>query len=183
MTPRAAVTGAAGFSGAHVSAELLAQGWHVVGVDNFDPYYPRWLKERALAPLLAHRGFRFAEADVRDAATLDGLLAGAAAVVHLAARPGVRDSLGHAAAYRQLNVQATRSVLDACVRRGVRRVVYASSSSVYGRSVVPFVGTAPLPRPTSPYAAGKQEGEPPRVQPSKKVAAHWDEQGNRIIDG
>ena len=159
MTLRAVVTGAAGFIGTHASAGLLAQGWHVVGVDNFDPYYPRWLKERALAPLLAHRDFRFAEADVRDPAALERLLSGAAAVVHLAARPGVRDSVGHAAAYRQSNVRATGSVLEACVRAGVRRVVYASSSSVYGRGLPPFAETAALPRPTSPYAAGKQEGE------------------------
>lgn len=159
MRPRVVVTGAAGFIGAHASAELLAQGWRVVGVDNFDPYYPRWLKERALRPLLAHREFRFAEADVRDRAVLEAVLGGATAMVHLAARPGVRDSLGHAAAYRELNVGATRAMLEACVRAGVRRVVYASSSSVYGGSVPPFLETAPLPRPASPYAAGKQQGE------------------------
>ena len=159
MKPRVVVTGAAGFIGSHASAELLAQGWRVVGVDNFDPYYSRWLKERALGPLLAHHDFSFAEADVRDPAAFEVLLHEAAAVVHLAARPGVRDSFGHAAAYRQLNVGATRAVLEACVRSGVRRVVYASSSSVYGGSATPFVETAPLARAGSPYAAGKQEAE------------------------
>ncbi len=159
MTEQVVVTGAAGFIGAHLCRALLDQGWQVVGLDNFDPFYPRWLKERALRPLVARPAFRFVEADARDAAMLERLLDGAAAVVHLAARAGVRDSLGQAAVYRDLNVGATRAVLDGCARAGVQRVVYASSSSVYGRSRPPFRETARLPRSASPYAASKRAGE------------------------
>ncbi len=159
MTERVVVTGAAGFVGAQLCRALLDRGWQVAGVDNFDPFYPRWLKERALGPLLARPAFSFVEADARDAAELGRLLDGAASAVHLAARAGVRDSWGRAAAYRDLNVGATGAVLEACARSGVRRVVYASSSSVYGRSRSPFRETGRLPQPASPYAASKRDGE------------------------
>ncbi|MBI2402818.1 MAG: NAD-dependent epimerase/dehydratase family protein [Gemmatimonadetes bacterium] len=159
MTERVVVTGAAGFIGSHACQVLLRAGWRVVGLDNFDPCYPRWLKELALRPLLASPAFRFVEADVRDRAALDGHLEGAAAVVHLAARAGVRESVGRGAAYRDINVGGTHAVLDACVRAGVRRLVYASSSSVYGLVAPPFTEAARLPSARSPYAASKQEGE------------------------
>jgi len=159
VTDRVVVTGAAGFIGSHACRALLHAGWRVVGLDNFDPFYPRWLKELALRPLLVSPRFRFVEADVRDQGALAGYLEGAVAVVHLAARAGVRESLGQAAAYRSVNVGGTQAVLDACVRTGVRRLVYASSSSVYGSLALPFHEDAPLPLGTSPYAASKREGE------------------------
>lgn len=159
MTGRVVVTGAAGFIGSRACEVLLRAGWRVVGLDNFDPFYPRWLKELALRPLLRSSAFRLVEADIRDRAAWEGHLDGAAAAVHLAARAGVRESVGRAAAYRDINVGGTRAVLDGCVRAGVRRVVYASSSSVYGPTAPPFTESARLPCPTSPYAASKQEGE------------------------
>ncbi|HLB38596.1 MAG TPA: NAD-dependent epimerase/dehydratase family protein [Gemmatimonadales bacterium] len=159
MTPLVVVTGAAGFIGSHACAVLLRAGWRVVGLDNFDPCYPRWLKELALRPLLASPAFQFVEADVRDPTAVAGCLEGATAVVHLAARAGVRESVGRAAAYRDLNVGGTRTVLDACARAGVRRLVYASSSSVYGATTPPFTEHAGLPPAASPYAASKREGE------------------------
>lgn len=158
MTRRVVVTGAAGFIGSHTCAALLRAGWCVVGLDNFDPFYPRWLKELALSPLLTSPAFRFVEADVRDGALPD-YLRGASAVVHLAARAGVRESVARAADYRDINVGGTHAVLEACVRSGVRRVVHASSSSVYGSMSPPFREGEPLPRATSPYAASKREGE------------------------
>jgi len=159
VTERVVVTGAAGFIGSHACAGLLRAGWRVVGLDNFDPFYPRWLKELALRPLLGSPSFRLVEADVRDRAVVAGHLEGAAAVVHLAARAGVRESVGRAAAYRDINADGTHAVLDACVSAGIRRLVYASSSSVYGHTAPPFREDARLPYPTSPYAASKQEGE------------------------
>lgn len=154
------VTGAAGFIGSHVVRALLAGGRAVVGVDNFDPFYDRAVKARTLAGLGASPGFRFHELDVRDRDRLAVVLDGADAVIHLAARPGVRQSVASPAAYRSLNVGGTRSVLEACIRCGVRRVVFVSSSSVYGEGVeAPFREDAALGRPTSPYAATKRAGE------------------------
>jgi UDP-glucuronate 4-epimerase len=134
---RVLVTGAAGFVGWHVARSLLEEGYAVTGVDSFDPFYHRSLKE-------ANRR----------------LLEAAHAVIHLAARPGVRQSVGAAPLYRALNETGTARLLDACALAGVRRVVFASSSSVYGMNApVPFREGTALGRPSSPYAATKQAGE------------------------
>lgn len=152
------VTGAAGFIGSHVCEALVARGHEVVGVDNFDPFYPRAVKERNLAALRSHPAFRLVEADVvRDAVPLEG---GVAAVLHLAAKAGVRPSLDDPAAYVEANVTGTARVLDAARRAGIGRVVFGSSSSVYGDATpAPFAEDAPALAPISPYAATKRAGE------------------------
>jgi len=155
--PRLLVTGAAGFIGSHVCEALVARGHEVIGVDNFDPFYPRAVKERNLAELAGNRAFRLVEADVaRDALPL----AGVAAVLHLAAKPGVRPSLEDPAAYMEANVTGTARVLEAARRVGVTRIVFGSSSSVYGDATpAPFAEEAPAVTPISPYAASKRAGE------------------------
>jgi len=151
------VTGAAGFIGSHVCEALIAQGQQVVGVDNFDPFYPRAIKEGNLKSLRSHPAFRLVEADVaRDALPMDGV----AAVLHLAAKAGVRPSLEAPAAYAEANVTGTARVLDAARRAGVGRVVFGSSSSVYGDATpAPFAEDAPALEPISPYAATKRAAE------------------------
>ncbi|HYK82976.1 MAG TPA: NAD-dependent epimerase/dehydratase family protein [Gemmatimonadales bacterium] len=157
MSGRILVTGAAGFIGSHVCEALVARGDAVIGIDNFDPFYDRAVKERNLEALRRGRGFRFVEADVvRQALPLDDV----AVVVHLAARPGVRPSLEDPAAYMEVNVTGTARVLEAARRAGVARIVLASSSSVYGDTTpAPFVETAPAVAPISPYAASKRGAE------------------------
>ncbi|HEX4601396.1 MAG TPA: NAD-dependent epimerase/dehydratase family protein [Gemmatimonadales bacterium] len=157
MSPRILVTGAAGFIGSHVAEALLGRGDEVIGLDNFDPFYPRALKERNLEALRAARGFRFVEADiVRQALPLDDV----AVVVHLAARPGVIPSLENPAAYVEVNVTGAARVLEAARRAGVGRLVFGSSSSVYGDATpAPFAETAPAVTPISPYAASKRAAE------------------------
>ena len=157
MSGRLLVTGAAGFIGSHVCEALLGRGDEVVGVDNFDPFYPRAVKEQNLDGLRRTKGFRFVEADiVRDALTLDGV----SVVLHLAARPGVRPSLEDPASYGETNVTGTVRVLEAARRAGVRRVVFGSSSSVYGDATpAPFAEDAAAVWPISPYAASKRAGE------------------------
>jgi len=154
------VTGAAGFVGGHVCRALLDAGWSVVAVDDFDPFYARNLKEAVLTALRADAGFRFVEMDVRDGERLTPLLGGVDAVVHLAARPGVRQSVTTPEVYRAINEVGTERLLESCRSLAVQRLVFASSSSVYGRGVpVPFREDAALGSPTSPYAATKQAGE------------------------
>lgn len=154
---RVVVTGAAGFIGSHACEALVARGHAVVGIDNFDAFYPRAVKERNLAALRDQAAFRLVEADiVRDALPLEG----AAAVVHLAARAGVRPSLADPAGYMETNVVGTARVLEACRRAGVGRVVLGSSSSVYGDATpAPFREDAPAAAPISPYAASKRAAE------------------------
>ncbi|MGH7529951.1 MAG: NAD-dependent epimerase/dehydratase family protein [Gemmatimonadales bacterium] len=151
------VTGAAGFIGSHVCEALLARGDEVVAIDNFDPFYPRAVKERNLAGLLSRPGFRLVEADVaRDPLPFDGV----ELLLHLAAKPGVRPSLEDPAAYMEANVTGTARVFDAARRAGVMPVIFGSSSSVYGNTTpAPFAEEAPATEPISPYAASKRAGE------------------------
>jgi UDP-glucuronate 4-epimerase len=154
---RVLVTGAAGFIGSHVCEALLERGEEVTGLDNFDPFYPRALKEENLAGVRRRGGFRFVEGDItRDALPLDGI----AAVLHLAAKTGVRSSVEDPTAYVAVNVLGTARVLEAARAAGVRRIVLGSSSSIYGDATPrPFVEDAPAVEPVSPYAASKRAAE------------------------
>ncbi|HVH69130.1 MAG TPA: NAD-dependent epimerase/dehydratase family protein [Gemmatimonadales bacterium] len=157
MSEKVLVTGAAGFIGSHVCEALVARGDEVIGVDNFDPFYPRRVKERNLDGLRGAAGFRFLEADiVRQPLPLDGV----SVVLHLAARPGVRPSLENPASYSETNVTGTVRVFEAARRAGIQRVVFGSSSSVYGNATpAPFSEDGPAVWPISPYAASKRAGE------------------------
>lgn len=157
---RLLLTGAAGFLGSHAVEALLARGHEVVGIDNFDPFYGRAIKEANLAVARAHAGFRLVEGDIRDAALVKSLLGPGMAVVHLAARAGVRPSLAQPEQYVSVNVDGTTTLLEAARQAGVRAFVFASSSSVYGDDApVPFQEDWPAVRPISPYAATKRAGE------------------------
>jgi UDP-glucuronate 4-epimerase len=159
---RIVVTGAAGFIGSHLSERLCARGDEVVGFDNFDPFYPRATKEENLAVLRGEARFAFIEGDIRDAAALGRAFGGARAdvVVHLAALAGVRPSLAEPARYADVNLVGTQRVLDAARAAGVRRFVFASSSSVYGGdSEPPFKESDLCLKPLSPYASTKRAGE------------------------
>ena len=151
------VTGAAGFIGSHLSEALIRRGDAVTGVDNFDAFYARAVKERNLTALRKLADFRFVEADVaRDPLPLDGI----EAIIHLAAKPGVRPSLEDPGAYMEANVTATARLIDAARRRGIMRIVFGSSSSVYGNATpAPFAEDKPAVSPISPYAASKRAGE------------------------
>ncbi len=151
------VTGAAGFIGSHLCDALLASGHQVAGVDNFDPYYERKIKERNIQAASSSRSFSFMEGDLRDAAFTRSLVGQEFdAVAHLAGRGGVRRSIEEPRAYAELNYLATLNVLEALREVGPKKLVFASTSSVYGsRNVVPFREDDPSSRPLSPYAATK----------------------------
>jgi UDP-glucuronate 4-epimerase len=156
---RVVVTGAAGFIGSHLVEALARRGDDVTGIDNFDPFYPREMKERNLAELDPQPGFTFREQDMLDVDGLAALLTPDTVVVHLAAKAGVRPSLADPVGYARANVTGTAAVIEAARRAGVSRVVFGSSSSVYGDSTpVPFREDAVAVEPLSPYAATKRAG-------------------------
>lgn len=158
---RVLVTGAAGFIGSHVCERLLANGYRVFGVDNFDPFYPRPDKEHTLREI-AHANLEFIEADITDAPAMRTLFdrVRPEGVIHLAAKAGVRPSIADPAGYMNANVTGTAVILDQATRTGCSRVVAASSSSVYGNAPqVPFAETMDVNAPISPYAASKRACE------------------------
>jgi nucleoside-diphosphate-sugar epimerase len=156
---KALVTGVAGFIGSTLSEQLISQGADVVGIDSFTDYYPRAIKESNLAGLKRSPGFRFIESRLQDA-DLAGILAGRTHVFHLAAQAGVRKSWGRDfGVYTTNNVEATQVLLEACVGRPLERLVYASSSSVYGDDVPLPMREDAVPRPVSPYGVSKLAAE------------------------
>lgn len=155
----AIVTGAAGFIGSHLSERLLADGHHVVGIDSFTDYYDRELKERNVAAARRHSNFDFREMDLVEADLLP-VLHGASVVYHLAGQPGVRPSWGSQFdRYVRDNIIATQRLLEALKDVSIHRLVFASSSSVYGDAEMFPTKESALPRPVSPYGVTKLAAE------------------------
>ncbi len=153
------VTGAAGFIGSHLAERLLKEGYGVKGLDSFLDYYPRRIKEHNVRGLNGKKGFEFIEGDILDL-DLVKLLGGVDAVFHQAAIAGVRSSWGaRFDEYVRNNILGTQLLLEACRDKGLKRFVYASSSSVYGDcDELPIKETSPV-RPVSPYGVTKLSGE------------------------
>jgi UDP-glucuronate 4-epimerase len=153
--PQYLVTGCAGFIGSTLTDSLLAEGCEVVGIDAFTDYYPRDLKEAAIASALANPAFRLLELDLADAPLPPDALEGVDGVFHLAARPGVRTSWGKGfRAYVDDNILATHGIVESAAGAGVR-VVFASSSSIYGDALAHPTAEDVTPAPVSPYGVTK----------------------------
>jgi UDP-glucuronate 4-epimerase len=153
------VTGGAGFIGSHVCERLLREGHAVWALDDLNDFYSPAVKQRNLAELQAlGKAFTFVHGDITDVARLEEVFGATrfAQVIHLAARAGVRPSLQQPALYQRVNVEGTVNLLEAARRHGVRKVLLASSSSVYGiNAKVPFAESDPIFSAISPYAASK----------------------------
>jgi UDP-glucuronate 4-epimerase len=158
---KALVTGAAGFIGSHLTERLLRDGWSVIGVDNFDEFYTPQVKRRNIAGALGNPRFQLIEADIRNEQAMEKAVPpDVDVVVHLAARAGVRPSIEQPALYNDVNVNGTVVLLEVIRRCGIKKFVFASSSSVYGNNKkVPFSETDNVDFPISPYAATKKAGE------------------------
>ena len=159
---RVLVTGGAGFIGSHVCERLVARGDDLVIVDSFDPFYDPAIKRRNIETTMASGRARLIEADVADTDRLEAALGNDSidAIIHLAARAGVRPSLERPLDYVRTNVEGTCSLLEIARRKRIRPFVMGSSSSVYGDATpVPFRESEPAGQPISPYAATKRAAE------------------------
>lgn len=159
---RVVVTGAAGFIGSHVCEALIARGASVLGVENFDPFYARALKQDNVRSLVGSDRFTLDELDILETDALSDAMRefGATGVIHLAAKAGVRPSIADPVGYTRANVVGTQSVLSAASACDCSRVVCASSSSLYGNNEkVPFSEDDAVEHPVSPYAATKRACE------------------------
>ncbi len=159
--PNVLITGAAGFIGSHLCERLLSEGWTVVGVDNFDDFYDPKIKRQNIADCLKNKNFKLIEADVRDEAAMDKVCSsGVEAVIHLAAKAGVRPSIDQPLLYADVNVSGTVTLLEAARKSRIDKFVFGSSSSVYGNNrKLPFAEDDNVDFPVSPYAATKKAGE------------------------
>jgi len=156
------VTGGAGFIGSHLCERLIALGHQVCCIDNFDAFYDPDIKRKNIANLTGSKDFQLYEVDICASGPLLEIFCAFSPdmVVHLAARAGVRPSIADPALYERVNMQGTIHILEACRIFQVDKLMFASSSSVYGgNKKVPFAEEDPVDRPVSPYAATKKAGE------------------------
>ena len=167
---RAVVTGCAGFIGSSLTDRLLAEGWDVLGIDSFEDYYAREIKEANLSEARRHPAFTLVEGDLVELASIDGVMraggslreivGSAEHVYHLAAQPGVRGSWGRSfETYVRNNVLATQLLLECAKDVGIESFVCASSSSVYGDAATLPMDEAAECRPFSPYGVSKLASE------------------------
>ena len=156
------ITGSAGFIGYHVAKNLLESGHNIVGFDNFNDYYSPDLKERRNGKLLSYKNFVKVRGDLIDYPLIENILKkhNIERVCHLAAQAGVRNSIKNPFQYQQSNLEGHLNILEACRHCGISRLVYASSSSVYGgNKKVPFNENDSVDQPVSLYAATKKSNE------------------------
>lgn len=166
MTTHILVTGAAGFIGSHLCENLLAQNLNVIGIDNFDSFYSREIKESNLKQIKkrisSSNSFKFHEVSINDTQEILELLKDIEVemIVHLAAKAGVRPSIEDPLGYSKTNIDGTLSIMELCRIKNIKYHVFASSSSVYGNNKkVPFEETDNVDLPISPYAATKKSCE------------------------
>lgn len=156
------ITGIAGFIGSHLGEKLISLGHRVIGVDNFDSFYPKHFKQSNLSILNKSDQFSFCEADIKDKQAIKEIFNKHSVdlVIHLAAKAGVRPSIDYISEYYLVNVNGTVNLLECMREAKIAKLIFASSSSVYGNNPqVPFSETDFVDNPISPYAATKKSGE------------------------
>jgi UDP-glucuronate 4-epimerase len=154
------IVGAAGFIGSHLSEKLLKEGHEVTGIDNFDDFYSKEIKQNNLSDSLLSKNFTFLEIDIRDMHLLKMHISKADLIIHLAAKAGVMNSLIHPQDYIDTNISGTLNILNLMREIGCTKLIYASSSSVYGNNeTIPFSEKNNVDQPVSPYAFTKKASE------------------------
>lgn len=156
------ITGAAGFIGSHLCEKLLSEGCTVVGLDNFDSFYSPEIKHANITACVSNSRFELVEGDTRNPSCVNRIFSNKTVdiIVHLAAKVGVRPSIQDPQGYIDANINGTVVMLEAARKHGVKKFIFASSSSVYGNNKkVPFSELDNVDFPISPYAATKKAGE------------------------
>lgn len=156
------ITGCAGFIGSHLTERLLSDNHIIIGIDNFDEFYPKKIKERNISSFINANNFNFIEMDMLNKGKLFQIFSenNFDLVIHLAAKAGVRPSIIDPVSYFNVNVQGTINILEAMKMYQVERLIFASSSSVYGNNKkIPFSEEDNVDFPISPYAASKKSAE------------------------
>lgn len=161
MHKKILVTGAAGFIGSHLVEKLLKDGFKVTGIDNFDPFYDRRVKEDNISEALKHPNFKFIELDIRNYKGLfEKLKEDYDAIAHIAAKAGVRPSINDPIEYQEVNLYGTQNLLEFAKKKNIKQFVFTSSSSVYGiNKNVPWKESDHVLLPISPYASSKVSAE------------------------
>jgi UDP-glucuronate 4-epimerase len=156
------ITGAAGFIGSNLCEKMVEMGYSIIGIDNFDVFYSAKQKYLNLTNLSTKDNFEFINADIRDKESLNKIFRTnkIEAVIHLAAKAGVRPSIDLISDYYDVNINGTISVLEVMKNNGITSCIFASSSSVYGNNAkIPFCESDKVDNPISPYASTKKSGE------------------------
>ena len=161
MSKKAIVTGGAGFIGSHLVDRLVAEGWEVSVIDNFDSFYDESIKRLNISGFIKNPKVRLLEIDIRDYDALEKAFPDQYdVIVHLAAKAGVRPSIKDPVLYQSVNVLGTQNLLELSKKRSIKQFVFASSSSVYGvNPEVPWSEDDYVLQPISPYASSKISGE------------------------
>ena len=161
MSNNVLVTGGAGFIGSHACESLLESGFNVICIDNFDDYYDPRIKERNISGFSKRTNFKIYKNDITDVGALAPVFKSNKidAILHMAAKAGVRPSIENPLPYVKTNVEGTLNLLEMARQFKIRKFVFASSSSVYGLGKVPFSENINVNSPISPYAATKISGE------------------------
>ncbi len=154
------ITGVAGFLGSHLAEFLLAEGHSITGIDNFDPFYAEEIKRKNISTCMSNPNFNLLELDIRNADQLNAIVGHWDILVHIAAKAGVLPSVKNPHDYVSVNINGTMNLLEFLRERGIKKYVFASSSSIYGNNKeTPFEETEKVDGPISPYAFTKRSGE------------------------
>jgi UDP-glucuronate 4-epimerase len=154
------VTGCAGFIGSHLCEFLVLNNFSVIGIDNFDNFYSKNVKLKNLESLQQSPNFQFIEADIRSSSSFSKIQGNIDVIIHLAAKAGVLPSIQAPQDYIDTNIIGTQNVLEFMKQKQIYKLLFASSSSVYGNAkTIPFIETQAVDEPISPYAFTKKACE------------------------
>ena len=169
------ITGCAGFIGSNLAEKVISNGNYIIWIDNFDSYYSREIKEKNISQLVSSSNFKIIEDDIRNQKVMENLISESDIIIHLAARAGVRPSIENPMLYQSVNIEGTNVILEAMRKLNKKKLIFASSSSVYGNNKSCLLYTSPSPRdrtrsrmPSSAWKKKKNKLSKKKIKNKKK---------------